>query len=573
MPCRSPRRDARESTETRGSRRLTAPQLLALAVCYQCVALVSFAPVSDYAHLGSHIASGDPALLAWTFGWVSHAVLSGEPLFDANIFYPTHGSLAYAEHHLGTALWGVPLFGVTGNAVLTYHVLRLVAPALNALAAHVWLHRVTRDHRAAALGALVYGLAAPRVIYGGHVPQHWTFCLPLLLVALDAWIENPTWRRATLVFALGVGQVFTTSYVAVMTALACGIFVAAWQLHSWRTGRLDAGRVGRLVLQGGVIACAGAALAFPLLKPYAVLDELAAPGLAANYSLTLGAFVRPLTGSLAATLWGCVGASSAPIGAEQNQFLGWIAIALAVAGAADAIRRGGEARRWAAFLIVLCGAGIALSLGPAARGGFAPFDLVTRVPGLRLFRVPARFTFLVLTGLSGLVAFGGLAVCRWWPRRAAVVALAIGGAMLVEWTLPDSRLPWQWDATPPRIYDALAGLEPGALVSLPCYRRTTDAARESEYMVYSTHHWRPIVNGYGRHDPIGSHPVVGAVTAFPGPNSAIRMRALGIRFVILHSARYADGAEAVLGEARASTDFEVVAREGHDYLFRVRPGP
>jgi len=63
------------------------------------------------------------------------------------------------------------------------------------------------------------------------------------------------------------------------------------------------------------------------------------------------------------------------------------------------------------------------------------------------------------------------------------------------------------------------------------------------------------------------------VEAFPGPNSATRMRVLGIDYVVLHAARYPDRAAEILAEARTSRDFQEVARIGDDYLFRLLPEP
>ena len=58
--------------------------------------------------------------------------------------------------------------------------------------------------------------------------------------------------------------------------------------------------------------------------------------------------------------------------------------------------------------------------------------------------------------------------------------------------------------------------------------------------------------------------------AFPGPNNAKPMKALGVDVLVLHAWRYPDGAAEILRVAQASPEHELVARVGQDYVFRVR---
>ena len=59
--------------------------------------------------------------------------------------------------------------------------------------------------------------------------------------------------------------------------------------------------------------------------------------------------------------------------------------------------------------------------------------------------------------------------------------------------------------------------------------------------------------------------------AFPGPNSAKTMRRLGVRYVVVHADRYPDRGAAVLQEAKASNDFQLISQDEGVYLFRVQP--
>ena len=130
---------------------------------------------------------------------------------------------------------------------------------------------------------------------------------------------------------------------------------------------------------------------------------------------------------------------------EQTVFLGWMATLLAIVGTAVTLRglvraRGDIRARHliAAFFIVVTIAAVWLSLGPTA-GRLSPFTLLTALPGVSLFRAPARFALLAILGvavlarnrLSGVLSTGSR------PRGQASggresVALA-AAIMLVEW--------------------------------------------------------------------------------------------------------------------------------------------
>jgi hypothetical protein len=108
-----------------------------------------------------------------------------------------------------------------------------------------------------------------------------------------------------------------------------------------------------------------------------------------------------------------------------------------------------------------------------------------------------------------------------------------------------------------------------ALVSLPDYWERPDWFVGGDYLLYSTAHWRPIVNGFGRTAPPGYNAVLATVRAFPA--SAAAMRALGIQYVIVHAARFPDGARSVLDAAATQPGCRLVGQIGSDYLFELSP--
>ena len=55
--------------------------------------------------------NGDGRFSIWNVAWVSHALLTDPAhLFDANIFYPHTGTLAYSELNLVAGVLGTPAY-------------------------------------------------------------------------------------------------------------------------------------------------------------------------------------------------------------------------------------------------------------------------------------------------------------------------------------------------------------------------------------------------------------------------------------------------------------------------------
>jgi hypothetical protein len=565
-------------------------------VCgYTGVVVLMLAPVSNYADFSTAIASGDPKLLAWTFSWTSHAILTGAPLFNANIFYPAQPAMAFAEHHIGVGIWGLPLFALTGNPILVYSVLKILALVLNAVSMHVFVWRWLRSHGPALVAGLVFGVSAPRLLYGGHVPLVWNCWLPLILIALDRWAARREWKWILTASVLISLQALATWYLAVMAALVVlliGLWRPLWG-RLWPVGlRRDAGsrgpepaRATRLWLALAQMAAGGllvALILWPFARPYFALagHEEVAPEIARRYAADAGSYFQPpaaaLTGALVTRLTGLPERSTV---GERAQFLGFLTAALALAGVArvawlvagrGAGRAGSRDVLWGGYFLLLGAIAAALSVGPSAAGSIPmPFDVISQAPVLGMFRVPSRFAVLVVFAVSGLAALG-FAQLRNLGRAGTLAGFAIVPVLLLEWAIvPPAGSRPRPDITP-AIYRLIPALDARALVSLPCYRRTgATSPLDADYSLYSTVHWRPIVNGYGRAEPPGLHWVIGVVNAFPGPNSAVRMRGLGIDFVVLHAARYPDRAVAILAEARSSPDFQLVAQIDDDYLFRL----
>ena len=156
--------------------------------------------------------------------------------------------------------------------------------------------------------------------------------------------------------------------------------------------------------------------------------------------------------------------------------------------------------------------------GRPSRGGRAdwtPFGLISHLPGLSLFRAPARFALLVMLAVSVLAAYAA----RWWQDRwglagriltALLIPLAVSESFMIGGSPVGRPQPVRFR----RSMRTWRRCRRGRWCRCPDIASRTGGgcARTIEYS--STAHWFPIVNGYSRVDPPDHGWIMGHMTPF-----------------------------------------------------------
>jgi len=201
----------------------------------------------------------------------------------------------------------------------------------------------------------------------------------------------------------------------------------------------------------------------------------------------------------------------------------WIAVALAAVLLAISAEVRADARRWwshpVGMLVALTLFAIAMSFGPHihAKGRvivdpnlYALF--YDFVPGFDGLRVPARYGMIAALGLAALAGFGVRLL-----ETAGLGALALVAALLIvveSFAVPigvnDNWVVYKQPGLQPlaptltlepaaeEAYRFVAALPASsAILELPL----GEPAFDIRYMLYSTRHWKPLVNGYSGGEP------------------------------------------------------------------------
>jgi hypothetical protein len=326
-------------------------------------------------------------------------------------------------------------------------------------------------------------------------------------------------------------------------------------------------------------AVAGVIVAFvcvwPFARHYFILHQEPPSYAAGSAADLVGWFVPPE--NTFAGQWLLAHGIKGPryIWGELTVYLGWITLVLAAAGAVVALgSRDASLRRMRVFIVLGAMAAV-LALGPSPAEvtsgsyGWSPFGLLSHVPGLSLFRIPARYTELINIALALLAA----TACAASHRRFGVAA-RLASAVAIVLLLAESYVVNFPGGQPqpypiPTVYKHLATLPAGAVLALPDYANTPLWFDEADYQYFSTAHWHPMVNGDSREWPPEFLALTTRLKMFPDRVAAAAMRESGVTYVVVHARK--PGAADMIQPALASADFRLLARFDKDYVFQVVP--
>ena len=522
--------------------RIRHASILAAAALAAAV-LMTWPLATGLGHLGRTQNSGDGRFAVWNVAWVAHALVTNPAdFFDANIFYPHRQSLAFSEANIGAGTLAVPVWVATRNPFAAHNSVVLFAFA--ASVAFMWLlvRRLTGDGGAAATSAVLFAFCPYVFSHTAHIQLLMVAGIPLCLLAFHRLVDAPSPARGVALGLALAAQAMSCAYYGVSAGLTVGY---ATLFYAW-SRRLWTSRPFWIAI--AIAAAASIGIVLPFFLPY--LQIQADTGFARPLDETQqwSAYVRSYLASAAnAHVW------MLPLIRDWNRavlFPGFLSVALAVAGTAVTLgRRGGGAVRDHARLTrdretaILYGSIAILtfwaSLGP--RAGLYTV-LHNTIPIFSFLRAPERMGIVVVLCLAVLAAYAVRALRERMPRRRTVIAGIFCAAALIEL----NAIPFDWrPADPiPAVYRQLAEKPRGAMAEFPFFNRRIDFHLHTRYMLKSTVHWQPLVNGYSDHIPGEFRTLANVLATFPSKESFDAMREVRVRYLTLNRGREGYGAEA-----------------------------
>lgn len=477
--------------------------------------------------------SGDARHGVWNVAWVARALVTDPSnLYNANIFHPHTNALAFSEPNILSGLIAVPAWLATGNAMAAFNWAVLWSFVLSALAMFRLVRYLTQHNASAAVAAMLFAFCPYVFSHLGHIQLLMTFGMPLSLLAMHRFVDAPGLSRALVLgIALAV-QGLACGYYGIFGGLAVGLGLV-W--FSVARGRVRDWRFWAHIALAAVVT---GALIYPFLAPVLTVrdagfvrtlddarlfaagwrDYLASPMLVERWML-------PLIGR-----WG------------EVLFPGFIGLGLAAVAVVQLFRRhtvpsAGPARSVVGFYTALVAVATWASFGPDAGLYRLMHD---ELPFFSLIRAPSRFGIVVTLAVAVLAGIGLATLARRAsrPRRLVLVGVVLALALARSTAGPLALVD---RPEPGAAYERLAQLPIGPVVEFPYFADRVDRHRHTEYMLASTRHWKPLINGYSDHTPSDVVAEAPILATFPSAAAWDVLRRHRARYVVMHWDLYQPG--------------------------------
>jgi hypothetical protein len=535
----------------------------AAALVYAAVAALLFRDLLP--HVGTHLYSdlGDPLLNTSVLAWNARQLPLTYDWWNFPGFAPLTGVTAFTEHLLLTYPVASPVIWLTGNPVLAYNLVFLLAPPLNGVAAFALARELIGSSAAAFIAGLAFAFAPYQSVHLSHLQHMTAFGMPFALVWLHRYLQ--TGRRFALVW-FGVGWLITIPansallvFFPILVLLWCVWFVRPLE---WKrlVGPASAATIGTLLVAPLLWGYHVRHAAYGLVRTYAEVQSFAADmvGLIGMYHRAVpwrgllphdfeeGALFPGFTTLALALVAVVVAVSGGGTGAWPRRLMRvfmlltvvvlariwagpwgwhigplplppfspyWVFTVAAASLIASALLTTAFRRAWSRRdVVVFCAIGVVamwlLALGPKPEWStpwralaYGPYHLLIQVPGVTSVRVPARAWFPAVLCLAMLAGFGAAFLFRRYARHARWMLVALAVSIVAEGSFFDGTV------EVPRPMRA-GVIPPGALVlDLPMDEGFQNAVPQYRAVVggYRT------INGYSGYQPGHVYPLRRAI--------------------------------------------------------------
>jgi hypothetical protein len=624
-------------TALKGSRPLAWGAITAL---YTALALVSLRPVWQVG--GDHLTNSlsDPLFNLWVLKWGAHQIGLGLPnlwngnVWNANIFYPTRGTLALSDHLLGPAAQLALFLKVVPNAIAGYNFLLFTSFVASALATCWVARRGGMSWAAAVLAGWMFAFSPFRFSQIAHLQLLIAQWIPLTLWFWDRLLAERTAKNAALFLAFYLLNLTGGCYLAYMIHFPLLALLASRAVAE-RRALVTARSLRVLVPVALVAAGAVAAIFLPYLRVSRSLGLVRTDSEVRQLGATPASYFSPAPQNVYFTaetrdwLESALGEDRAraflrPEGALFAGFLPTILLVLFLLrqiavrarrspsspqpsspialpptgrrgskagtpqkspspgvggweGAGEGAGGEGPPRRGAALNPWDRGLAMSGLLCFALTFAWVYEPLMRVIPGLSGMRVPTRFYVFVSFSLIWFAARGADDLLRRLAKPGVRIALAAAFALILAAELTPRPLRWVPLPREEEIPEAYRwiGREPSvkALIELPIHRN----ADENEYLYNSTVHWKPIANGYSGYLPASHEALADRIHFLPEQDGLDLLREDWITHLVVHASdprqeeRLRDWEQRFAGGPQRQV--ERVYRSGEISIYRLLAAP
>ena len=463
---------------------------------------------------------GDSVLNAWILAWDTHALLnSSASIWDAPIFFPVKGALAFSESLFGNLWITLPVQILTGNYILAANILSVVSFVLASYFVFLLVKELTGSRWGGLAAGLIFSFNPYRWGQLVHLQLMPFFWAPLALLFANRFLNSRNFRDFWFALLFTWLQYYASVYLGTMLlTLLISLFLVHLVLELKGRERLDYFRDKKTLKHFFIGALVSAMVLIPLGLPYIKValkwNFFRTIQENAYYSADSLGFLFPSNvyanyDWLKNALFEYINTNRG----ESAVFFGFLPYFLAALAMVFLQKKydyfsSGQKKtiiRYAAVSIVMA----LIMLGPfLSIPGIdtklpMPFYFVYKfIPGGSAMRVPARFAFPFLMTLSVLCGFGISLIIKILKERS--IALKSGTvAFLIIIFLFEYQIKGMGSRDLkaenefPEVYRYLKeSPQKGPVFELPINRIS-----KFIYLHYQTGDWRPRLGGFSGWEP------------------------------------------------------------------------
>ena len=507
----------------------------------------------------------------WVVSWVAHS-LTTDPLntYRANIFYPHDDALTYSEANLVQGAIGAPVWMLTKNPYATHNFVVLIGFTLSAIGAYFFIRYLTANRYAAATAAVLYAYCPYVFARTAHIQLLMIWGLPFCLLAFHRLIDQPAPRRGIELGVMLWIQGLTCAYYGIFAGMLVGfgtLFFATTR-SQWSNPRYW------IAIGVALIVCV--ALTAPFFMPYLKMQRETGFGRtiedATRYSANWQSW-------FASASW--VHRQWLPLlqnDKGQNEFLGVvfpgiITLTCGLAGVWVGMTNPDRRRRDVTLFYAIAGLlAFWIALGPDAKLYLWLHDYA---PLFSFLRAPER-TGLVVT--LCLVVLASITITQLLskmaqPRTLGLVLFVLAIGELVQAPLFVRNVADYFPDSP--AYTTLSHFAKAPVAEFPYWANSQNFHGHSEYMLRSTAHWFPLINGYSDHIPQDFRDDAQVLRSFPSVESFKTLEKYGVRFVVMHYNLFGDNRDRLktLMQQDYASYLRPLSTEGDIWLYEITGWP
>lgn len=206
---------------------------------------------------------GDPLFISWNLAWDVHKFFT-DPLhlFEANIFFPNHNTLAYSEHLVGLAIFVIPVLLLIDKPIVSYNVLALFSFVLSGYGTYLFSFYLTKNKLAAVVAGIIFAFFPYKIFQFGHLHVISTQWIPFAFLFLYRFFEYRDYKNMGLFLLFSLLQVLSSGSLAIFFTIC----IAVLGLFLFITGKGYKDR--RLMVKIAIAVIISFCVLLPFYIPY-----------------------------------------------------------------------------------------------------------------------------------------------------------------------------------------------------------------------------------------------------------------------------------------------------------------